>query len=589
MTPPSRVLAAALLCAGACAAPPRHGHGAGGAARTPPRPRPGAVTLSIVGTNDLHGALERLPLLGGYVANLRAARAADGGAVLLIDAGDMFQGTLESNLGEGADVVRAYNALGYTASAVGNHEFDYGPVGPQVTARTIEDDARGALKARAREARFPMLVSNIDDAASGVRLRWPNMPASTLVEAAGVKVGILGLSTPSTPFTTMPANFVGLAMAEPALRAIAEARELRARGAEVVVVTAHMGSKCGDVAHAEDLTSCDQTGEIFPLVRALPHGLVDVVVAGHTHAAMAHRIDDVAVIESYSSGRAFGRVDLRISPTGHVTAKKIAPPQLLCPVDADFNPVPVADCHPGPYEGRPVVADAAVQAIADEALARAGERRAEKLGVRVAATITRAYDAESAIGNLLTDLMLAAHPEAEVAMTNGGGLRADLPAGELTYGRLFEVNPFDNRFATVRLLGKHLRRLVTTNLQRGGGIISWAGLTARAACKDGALDVEIQVRGKPLADQARYTLVTSDFLASGGDGMIGRLKLPEGSVEASDEIIREAMVAVLRKRGGTLDPASLLDPARPRLAYPGKRPLVCGQKPAKPDPQEPAE
>src|SRR6187549_3062659 len=92
------------------------------AQRPPPRVAHGSVTISIVGTNDLHGAVDRLPILAGYVANLRAARAADGGAVLLIDAGDMFQGTLESNLNEGASVIAAYNALGYAASAVGNHD-----------------------------------------------------------------------------------------------------------------------------------------------------------------------------------------------------------------------------------------------------------------------------------------------------------------------------------------------------------------------------------------------------------------------------------------------------------------------------------
>src|SRR5215470_18459207 len=102
----------------ACSHPPAHEQ-----ARLPPAPAPGAVTLTIIGTNDLHGALQRLPLLAGHVANLRAARAADGGGVLLVDAGDLFQGTLESNLAEGADVIRAYNLMGYSASAVGNHEF----------------------------------------------------------------------------------------------------------------------------------------------------------------------------------------------------------------------------------------------------------------------------------------------------------------------------------------------------------------------------------------------------------------------------------------------------------------------------------
>src|SRR5215216_3166437 len=90
------------------------------------------ITLSIVGTSDLHGFVFAnqgrggLAVLGGYVRNLRAARAADGGAVLLIDAGDTYQGGIESNLSEGALVVDAYNALGYTAAAIGNHDFEFG-------------------------------------------------------------------------------------------------------------------------------------------------------------------------------------------------------------------------------------------------------------------------------------------------------------------------------------------------------------------------------------------------------------------------------------------------------------------------------
>src|SRR6476646_8714910 len=128
-----------------------------------------SITLSVVGTNDLHGGVVSdqgrggLALLDGYLRNLRAARARDGGAVLLLDAGDLFQGTLESNLNEGAVVISAYNALGYDAAAIGNHEFDFGPAGPSVSPQWPEDDALGALKARASEAHFPFLAANIID------------------------------------------------------------------------------------------------------------------------------------------------------------------------------------------------------------------------------------------------------------------------------------------------------------------------------------------------------------------------------------------------------------------------------------------
>ena len=563
-----------------------------GSPKPPPPPRKqagrarGAVTVSIIGTNDLHGAIDRLPLLAGYVKNLRDVRAAEGGDVVLVDAGDMFQGTLASNLDEGKTVVAAYNALGYAAAAVGNHEFDFGPPGAPVIVQSDEDDPRGALKLRAHEAKFPVLTANILDAGSGNRIKWPNMPASTVVTAAGVKLGIIGVSTESTPFTTMPANFVGLKMLAPAVAIGAEAERLRAAGAQVVVVAAHVGSKCKDLSNPTDVSSCDRDEELFHMIDNLPPGKVDVIVAGHTHAGMAHRIKDIAVVESYSSGRAFGRVDLRVNASGTVTAVTIQKPQDMCPLDPDGNPVALAQCTDRVYEGRPVVPDPAVQKIVDAALKKAHERSNESLGVTVTGTVLKSYDKESALGNLFTDLMLAANPGADVALTNGGGLRADIPAGTLTYGQLFTANPFDNRFAIVKLTGKDLRRLVANNLGSGSGIFSYAGIVVTAACKGNRLDIDMRRKGKKVADTDKLVVVTSDFLASGGDGAIGRLKLPDGSVEVTNVIIRDAMAQVLKKRAGKLDPAELHGPSKRRLGYPGKRPVRCGSD-VKPPPEQP--
>jgi 5'-nucleotidase len=563
-----------VVCAAACSSPTKH------VDRGPPggAVKKGARTLTIIGTNDLHGAIDRLPLLAGFIENIREARKADGGGVLLLDAGDMFQGTLESNLAEGSDVVRAYNAIGYDAVAIGNHEFDFGPEGPDVTAKAADDDPRGALKARVHEAKFPFLVSNINDAKTGNRIKWQNMPSSVLLEIAGTMVGVIGASTESTPFTTMPANFSGLVMAPAAREIAADAQALRARGAQVIVVVAHIGSSCKDTSKPTDLSSCKTDEELFKVIDDLPKGLVDVWVGGHTHAKVAHRIDNVATIESLSSGRAFGRVDLRITDT-HVSGVQIHQPQLMCPLDSEGNPAPLADCHPDAYEGKPVVPNADVQKIADEASARAAPRRDEKLGVTVTGIITKSYGLESAEGNWFTDLMLAARPEAQLALTNGGGLRADIPAGELTYGRLYEAMPFDNRFALVEVKGKHVRRLVTTNIQRSSGFYSWGGLVAKARCKDGQLAVDIKVGGKPLADDATYKIVTSDFLASGGDfSIFGRLKLPEGAVTMTDVIIRDAIADVLRKKKGKVEPASLYSATKRRQDYEGERPVLCSGK-----------
>src|SRR3990172_4108866 len=158
----------------------------------------GAVPVTVVATTDLHGRVGRTAALAGYLRVLRASST-----VVLIDAGDMFQGTLESNPNEGESVVAAYNALGYDAVAIGNHEFDFGPVGPLSVPSSPRDDARGALKARAAQGRVPVLAANIIDAATGKPLDWPNTrPAVLLEKKAGkrpVKIGVIGGSSFQTP------------------------------------------------------------------------------------------------------------------------------------------------------------------------------------------------------------------------------------------------------------------------------------------------------------------------------------------------------------------------------------------------------
>ena len=295
------------------------------------------VTVSIVGTTDLHGnVLERsgrggLTRFAGYLKNLREARAADGGGVLLVDSGDMFQGTLESNLNEGAAVIAAYNELGYHAAAIGNHEFDFGPVGAASTPESASDDPRGALKSRAAEARFPFLAANVIDTATGQPVAWKNVKPSTIVDVAGVKVGIVGVTTATTPVTTIAANLRGLSVT-PLVPAIArEAAALRAAGASVVVVAAHAGGRCGSRAVPTDLSSCDMAAEVMHVAMELPRGLVDVILAGHTHSWMAHDVAGISTLEAGSGGLAFSRVDVVV--TRDATAppeRRIMPPHDIC-------------------------------------------------------------------------------------------------------------------------------------------------------------------------------------------------------------------------------------------------------------------
>ncbi|HEX7505479.1 MAG TPA: 5'-nucleotidase C-terminal domain-containing protein [Polyangia bacterium] len=530
---------------------------------------PSQVIISVVGTSDLHGHIASLPWLAGYVENLRKARTSSGGAVILLDAGDMFQGTLESNLAEGAPVVRAYNALGYSAAAIGNHEFDFGPVGPAPSPEGPGDDPRGALKARAVEAHFPFLAANVVDRKTGKPVAWPNFKPSIIMDAAGIKVGLVGAITAATSHSALPANVVGLDFPSPAKTIAREARGLRARGAKVVIAVVHEGGACTNFAASDKLDSCDAKSEIFAIARALPVGSVDAIVAGHTHQAVAQRVGGVPIIQAYCNGRAFGRVDLTVDrKSGEVVAAHLDEPHDICQAGK------AESCHAGDYEGSPVRANEEVVRLNAPAFAAAERKGTEFLNVEVLRPLFHNRKHETALGNLLADLMRASRPS-DVAMINGGGMRAGLPAGPLSYGRLYETFPFDNAFASLRLPAREFRRLVARSLSHAGSLVSLSGLHVLARCEKGGMEVALtRPDGSPVHDEEMLELVTTDYLATGGDGFFAGANL---DYEIGPPI-RDAVAEALRQRGGVIDAGdrALFDPTHPRFALPGAVPIQCG-------------
>jgi 5'-nucleotidase len=160
--------------------------------------------VEILETSDLHGHVTPdteggarrggLAWLAGYVDILR--RRAN--PVLLLDAGDLFQGTLACNLSHGRVMIAGYDALHVDAAVLGNHEFDYGAEAPDA-------DPLAALRHRVAEASFPFLAANVDEKATGALPPWKNLLASKIFEEGGLKVGVIGLSNPETPALTIRA------------------------------------------------------------------------------------------------------------------------------------------------------------------------------------------------------------------------------------------------------------------------------------------------------------------------------------------------------------------------------------------------
>jgi 5'-nucleotidase len=500
------------------------------------------VHLVIVGTTDVHGWFDGhtdtirntstrihyggLDILAGYLGALRAANP---GHVVVVDSGDLFQGTLESNLFEGEPVVRAYNAIGYTASAVGNHEFDYGPVGPDSVVRTPGEDPLGALKQNAGAAHFPFLSANMVEKDTGRTPSWAK--AWIITEVGGVKVGIVGLSTPDTPNTTVASNVATLNFTDPVPAAERAAHEARAAGADAVVVIAHMGGLCTDLVNVNDVASCDEKQEAMRFLQAMPAGTIDAYFGGHTHQQMREIVNGIPAVQSLPYSVAFSTIDLWIDPAAHhvvASRSEMRPPTMLCTdvfrgsetCDPRQAP-PTVDLVPRVYEGKIMHADARITALAQSYLDRVASKRAEPLGIRSAGVFTNAFSGESTIGDVTADAMRIA-TGADFAVVNPGGIRAQIPPGDLTYGQLFEVSPFDNYPAVVTMTGAQLADLIRLSVKNDRGILQVSGVRYTAdAAKRGA-DPLVSITksdGAPLEPAALYRVAMPDFIANGGDGL----------------------------------------------------------------------
>jgi len=542
---------------------------------------PDTVTVSVVGTTDLHGYIfprdgrGGLAVFGGYLANLRASRTADGGGVVLVDAGDTYLGGIESDMSEGAVVVDAYNALGYAAVALGNHDLEFGAVDQWPFGRA-SGDPRGAVKALARRARYPMLAANLREVAADTPVAWPNVQPSTIVTAGGLRIGLVGVMTRDALSLTLAANVGGLATESLTAAIGREAARVRAAGAQLVVVVAHAGGSCGAFDRPDDLSSCDDSAEIFDVARRLPPGLVTAIVAGHTHDAVAHTVAGIPIVQAYSWGRAFGRVDLRVARTdGAVRGLTVFPPQEIClqvdPATGGCRATPGDSVAPAVYEGRVVRPLVAVDEAMAPMLAQVAAWRATPLDGTVIAPLDRGPgDAESPLGNLFAEALAATRPGADGAFSYGagpGGLRADLAAGPLTLGAVYDLFPFDNRVVPLTLTGADVRALLVDHLQRPrwrARALGVAGLRVAFDCHDGRDVVSLQrASGAPVADDTTLRLVVTDFLAARA-AALGRSTIV-ADAGGADLQVRDAVLHWLRQQP-SVSPGAVTTPGAPRWA-----------------------
>ena len=501
--------------------------------------------LSIAAWNDMHGQLTpdevqvdatRVPA-GGVIAmadQVALLRATDD-AVVVLDAGDLFTGPLVSTVAEGAPIIDAYNTMGVDAVAIGNHEFDFGPVGYArvIAPGNVGDEAgadgpRGALFARMAAAHFPFLSANLRGTA-GRPLSWPLKRASARIHRGGFDVGVVGYTTVETPVTTIAANVSGIDFATDAAASVAiEIRALRATGAAPVVLLAHasldglLPQDLDGVVDA-DPKGVRRTGELAALVDAIPLGdRPDVIVAGHRHQWMLGRVRGVPIVSSdqhgvglarirfcHSAGDAtpvLERIERRVamssgspaSPLGVAVALAVAPWQAKVQAEADAIVATLAQPCPSRAPNGTALEEQNARAVAEHASA-AGSPPA---GVPV------------------------------VAIINSGSLRAPLRAGPLRYAEVFATSPFENGIAVCATTRAGLARVLANSVsapdarERLTFGIAGAKVTLQRSL-DGRLTVQrIVVDGDadrpkiPPRDRDPIWLAFPDFILSGGDALL---------------------------------------------------------------------
>jgi len=270
------------------------------------------------------------------------------------------------------------------------------------------------------------------------------------------------------------------------------------------------------------------------------------------------------VTSSFSNTRAFSRVDFTLDrTTGAVLERKVFPPQ---PIDPG-----------GSYAGMQVVPLPSVTAIGERARDLAARRKAEKIGVYLETPITLGSGLVSELGNLMTDAILEMSG-ADVAIHNvRGGIRAELPAGDLTYGSVFRMFPFDNRLAVLELNGAELRSVIAHQVNHPRRRAGFSGMRVLVECADTGMTVTmLRSDGRPIADEDTVEVAVNDFLLLGGDDILTPV-IPVGGFEVPTDtpLVRDLLVEWFARQEGSLRGDTFVDEARPRWNLPEQIPSSC--------------
>ncbi len=494
----------------------------------------------ILFTNDMHGGIDRQearfmnpdfpPRLGGgavvtrYAKMVRAQAEANGWGVIMIDAGDFFQGTPVGTFTKGAAVIDFMNLAGYDAMVAGNHDFDL---------------SWEVLRDRAAQANFPILGANIVNSETGEVADF--LEPYVMREIAGIKFGILGISTSATPGMSFPDHVAGLTFI-PDIKATKEwVPKVKAAGADIIILSTHSWTpydrRQGYLDLLEDLEKGIDENKIGPNafeIAALAPG-IDLMFSGHVHRGFNTPYEDpvnhTLIFQNYANGGNLGHVNIYI----HRESKTLA--------GYDFE-----------VDGSAIFTLFEDEFWLDEeadSLISAYKKLAEKGFDEVIATLPqplrRAGEGQSLLGNMIVDAMKHA-VQSDIAMSNFGGVRNDLEAGPITVQDVFRVLPFGNKITVFQVSGNFIKELIEDRVTGNsrGMLLSGAEVTIDKRKTNRERVTIHSIQGKPFDPDASYKLAVSDYLAEGNSGF-GRLtEVDPNHVVYTGTMLRQALIDYMK-------------------------------------------
>lgn len=461
--------------------------------------------VNILHMNDIHARVFEEDSNGmGYakIASYVNQYRSDNPNTLVLDAGDTLHGLSFATLTKGESIMQLLNLLKVDAMTVGNHDFNYG------SDRLLE---------LTKMANFPVIAANVEKKDGSDYLG-----DYIIKEIDGISIGIFGLATPETTYKTNPNNVASLNFKNPVESAKEMVKTLQAENVDYIIALAHLGVDKG---------SLDTSYKVADEVEG-----IDLIVDGHSHTAFpkGELRNNTLIVSTGEYSKNLGVVEIEFNAENKAvsTSAKLITKEEAKSIEADPAATKLIEEIKLSY--KPIV---------DEVV---GSTKVRLEGAR-----ENVRTKETNLGNLLTDAMREA-ANADVAITNGGGIRASVEAGEVTRGELIEVAPFGNFVVTKYLTGAQ----IIASLENGASDYPAAnGAFSHVSGLNYSIDENapagervhnVKVDGKPIDLDKKYLVATNDFLATGGDEYTEFGKEPTVNEFPA---LEEVMISYFQKHG----------------------------------------